>query len=109
MHENFIELVKNVSKIANDELVTANEKYPLFQSLHEGYAVLQEEIDEAIECNHKAMMKKECMWLKIKENNTKEAIKSAQESEKYFLYSAAEMIQCIAMCRKIIESEKNYE
>lgn len=105
MHKDFLELVERVEKLANDELERANKEYPLFNSLHEGYAVLMEEIDEAIKKNQLAMASKEKMWLAIKEDLKSDAIKYAYEAQKYLAESTAEMVQCIAMCRKIIESE----
>ena len=66
MHNNFIELIGKVEELANDELERANKEYSLFHSLHEGYAVLQEEIDEVIEINKDAMENKAAMWAAIK-------------------------------------------
>ena len=109
MHNNFIELVEKVEKLANDELERANKEHPLFHSLHEGYAVLQEEIDEVIEINKEAMENKEVMWTAIKNDLEDEAVRWAKKTQICLTEATAEMIQCIAMCKKIIESEKNYE
>lgn len=109
MHNNFIELVEKVEKLANDELERANEEHTLFHSLHEGFAVLMEEIDEAIERNQLAMTSKEKLWAAIKDDLNNEAILYALEVQRYLTEATAEMIQCVAMCKKIIESEKSYE
>ena len=109
MHNNFIELVEKVEKLANDELERANKEHPLFHSLHEGYAVLQEEIDEVIEINKEAMENKEVMWAEIKNDLKDEAVRWAIKTQICLTEATAEMIQCTAMCQKIIESEKNYE
>lgn len=105
MHNNFIELVERVEKLADDELKRANKEYPLFHSLHEGYAVLLEEIEEATERNKEAMANKEVMWAAIKNDLKDEAVQWAQKTQICLTESTAEMVQCIAMCRKIIESE----
>lgn len=109
MHNNFIELVERVEKLADDELKRANKEYPLFHSLHEGYAVLQEEIDEVIEINKEAMANKEVMWAAIKNDLKDEAVQWAKKTQRCLTEATAEMIQCIAMCQKIIESGENYE
>lgn len=109
MHKDFTELTKKIEQLANDEFERANEEYPLFHSLHEGYAVLMEEIDETIERNKEAMANKEVMWAAIKNDLKDEAVQWAQKTQKYFIEATAEMIQCIAMCMKIIESVKQDE
>lgn len=109
MHNNFIELVERVEKLADDELERVNKEHPLFHSLHEGYAVLQEEIDEVIEINKEAMANKEVMWAAIKNDLKDEAVQWAKKTQRSLTEATAEMIQCVAMCQKIIESEKNHE
>ena len=109
MHNNFIELIGKVEELANDELERANKEYSLFHSLHEGYAVLQEEIDEVIEINKDAMENKEVMWAAIKNDLKDEAVRWAKKTQMCLTEATAEMIQCIAMCKKIIESEKIHE
>lgn len=109
MHNNFIELVEKVEKLANDELERANKEHSLFHSLHEGYAVLQEEIDEVIEINEEAMEYKELIWAAIKNDSKDEAVRWAKKTQMCLTEATAEMIQCVAMCQKIIESEKSYE
>ena len=99
------ELCEGIRILAIEEFDKANIEYPLFHSLHEGYAVLQEEIDEVIESNRIAMSHKEAMWEAIKINDSKEAIIQAKHVESQLVHSAAEMVQCIAMARKIIHSE----
>lgn len=40
-------MTKNeIIKLINDELESANSKHPGFSSVHEGYAVIKEEVDE---------------------------------------------------------------
>ncbi len=37
---------QRVIELVSNELDSANEKFPMFNSSHEGYAVLKEEVDE---------------------------------------------------------------
>ncbi len=47
---------KEVFKLVEKELESANRKFPLFNSSHEAYAVIKEELDEYWEC----VMKDRC-------------------------------------------------
>ena len=109
MHNNFIELVERVEKLANDELKRANKEHPLFHSLHEGYAVLLEEFDEAETSYLHERNEKSIVWEKIKDDLKCDAVEHTRTMKRHFKEAAAEMIQCIAMCQKIIESEKSHE
>lgn len=106
MHKDFIELTKRISNLADDELKRANEEYGLFHSLHEGYAILQEEIEESAEYHQRAMDYTERMWRAIKANDKEESIEMARSIYHNFKFSAAGIIQCVAMAKKIVESEK---
>lgn len=105
-HSDFTGLMKRIEDIAQDELERANKTYPLFHSLHEGYAVLQEEIDEVIDNNTFAMKEKAEMWNSIKDNDSQNSVIHAKDMKYYLLQATAEMIQCVAMCQKIIDSEE---
>ena len=49
MSENNMEKIKEaLEPIVVEELARANEKFPQFASGHEGYAVIKEEVEEAI-------------------------------------------------------------
>lgn len=43
------EILIEIDRLAEEELSRANKVNPMFHSDHEGYAVIQEEIDEAME------------------------------------------------------------
>lgn len=75
--EKAIELVKN-------ELELANNKFPLFNSPHEGYAVIKEELDE--------------LWHEIK-NDKHPMSKSNQKDEA--IQVAAMAIKFLISCSKL--------
>lgn len=78
--ENIIEEIKiaTIIEAVQNELHDANNKFPAFNSPHEGYAVLKEEVDE--------------LWEEIKKNNLRNAEKEA--------------VQVAAMAIKFIQSLK---
>lgn len=71
---------QEIFEAVNTELNSANEKFPKFNSYHEGYAVIHEELDE--------------LWDEVK--------KKSINQEKWKLKSEA--IQVAAMAIKFIES-----
>jgi hypothetical protein len=90
------ELKNNLALIARCELEKANQKYPLFASAHEGYAVLLEEFEEAIDEIEDLKTEMEYTWRRIKGNR-------GIEEEKIYNFAiaaAAELIQVAAMAKK---------
>ena len=97
-----------VEKLVHKELESANQRFPMFRSNHEGAAVICEEIDESkdemedIEENFKNL------WMLVKNNDMKSSVYSE------WIVSAAirlacEAIQVAAMAQKFIESQKERE
>jgi hypothetical protein len=94
--DNMIDLKGKLEVIAGSELQMANEKYPLFASAHEGYAVLLEEFEEAIDEIEDLKTEMEYTWRRIKGNR-------GIEEEKIYNFAiaaAAELIQVAAMAKK---------
>ena len=98
----------DVEKLVQKELESANQKFPMFRSDHEGAAVIVEEIEEAhsemldMELNYKSL------WQTIKEN----FINTASYAELIFddaINLACEAIQVAAMAQKFINSQKERE
>lgn len=61
--------------IANDirdaiekELIAANDRFPLFHSMHEAYAIISEEIDEAADELDSIKANQAMAWSAVKEN-----------------------------------------
>lgn len=101
-----IELIAAVDKLVAEELKRANENFPLFHSDHEGYAVIQEEIDEAMSANREAMKHKESAWDWIKANVQTNACEEIKAMREVLGHGIAEMIQIAAMCEKFIQSQE---
>ena len=96
---------EDVEKLVQKELVSANQRFPMFRSDHEGAAVILEEIEEThsemldMELNYKSL------WQTIKEN----FINTASYAELIFddaINLACEAIQVAAMAQKFIDSQK---
>ena len=94
-----------VAQLVGMELAAANEKFPQFHSAHEGWAVIQEELEEAKESlrNLESVIKQ--AWGNIKDNRTArfELALSGLVAQNL----ACEAIQVAAMCRKFLEVEGN--
>lgn len=60
------ELRKEVEAAAMAELNRANEKFPLFNSTHEGYAVILEEAEEAQEAMENVKTSLAVLWDRVK-------------------------------------------
>lgn len=100
------DILIEIDRLADEELERANKVYPLFASDHEGYAVIQEEIDEVIEQNEAAMDCKDLMWEAIKADYPEGVKNQVKEMRNHLAYSAAELIQVIAMCDKFVKSQE---
>lgn len=98
-------VLKKVTELIDKELAAANDKFGLNHSDHESFAVLREEIDEAMERAAEIEYRAAELWQGIKENAPH------RETRKQFsgLYASAaqlavEAIQVAAMARKGILS-----
>lgn len=100
------DILIGIDKLAKEELEKANKVNPLFHSDHEGYAVLQEEIEEAEEVFDSA---KECVglaWEAVKTDYPEGARQKIREMRYQLVYAAAEIVQAIAMCDKFRASQE---
>jgi len=96
------ELLRDIGDLANEELLFANQKFPLFNSPHEGYGTMKEELEESKDEFEKIKEKFELFWEKIKSNEN--ACSSAYLMERDAIKCIAEMVQFAAMCRKYCDS-----
>lgn len=95
-----------VEKLAEMERQDANRKFPLFHSVHEGYAVLLEEAEEAQEALNLAESSLSALWAHIRDNNAGRAPEFAGRIREHALDLAVEAVQVAAMAQKFIDSAK---
>lgn len=96
------ELIDKVRELVAFELERANTIHPpKFNSYHEAYAVILEEMEEAKEEWERICTSIESAWQEIKDDVSPEEIDNWLETAEHFaVHTAAEMIQVAAMCRK---------
>lgn len=96
---------QKIYELTETELKAANEKFPLFASSHEAYAVIFEEFDEAREELEMVEYSLDKFWTEVKENESQE-VKNKRLTRIYenAVKLAVEAIQTAAMARKGILS-----
>lgn len=96
-------LKEEIMAIANNELNRANDKFPLFNSEHEGAAVIYEELQESKEALEELESSFKCLWDHVRGKETpcflKEEIKPLAIAE-LALNLACEATQTAAMLMK---------
>jgi len=98
---------KAIEKLAMEELERSNKRHSLFNSTHEGYAVIKEEVEEAEEELNDMQGKLLTIWCNVRNDNAYGTMDGHVEIlRKFALNLAAEAIQVAAMCSKFIESTK---
>ena len=90
---------KEIERLVDIELAEANERYPLFHSPHEAYAVLLEEVEELeYEANWvKGLL--DVMWREVKADE--DILQTANDIHKRAVMLVQEAIQVAAMCKKV--------
>jgi len=99
------EIIEGIKELATKELISANKKFPMFQSTHEGYAVLLEEVEEVKEQLRYVEGELIYTWDDVKRNKNINAVNHVKDLREYAINMAAECIQVIAMTDKFIDSE----
>ena len=96
---------QKIYELTETELKAANEKFPLFASSHEAYAVIFEEFDEAREELEMVEYSLDKFWTEVKENESPE-VKNKRLTRIYenAVKLAVEAIQTAVMARKGILS-----
>lgn len=95
--------VKNdIETLVQKELKSANEHFPPFNSAHEGYAVLLEEIEELKENVSEIKQNVHAIWQVIRQNDVCEERMDPliNRIEISAVNAAVEAIQVAAMCEK---------
>jgi hypothetical protein len=95
-------LIDDISKVVKSELSASMEKFPLFNSPHEGYAVILEEIEEVEQDLNMVKRFLEGAWNCIKTNTTPQG--AINKMGEYAKLLACEASQVAAMAQKFIKS-----
>lgn len=99
-------IYNDIKAVVDKELTAANEKHPLFASLHEGYAVICEEADEAREECDEVERFMSMAWQQVRKDNPKLALEHISRVRDAAVRLAIEACQVAAMCDKAIMSER---
>ena len=100
---------QEVEKLVQKELESANQRFPMFRSDHEGAAVIVEEIEEA-EKELKEVRNGFCgLWNQVKDNYKDSSNYDAKCICIDAINLACEAIQVAAMAQKFIDSQKERE
>lgn len=98
---------KDVELLVKKELESANKMFPLFHSVHEGYAVIWEEVEEAQEYFADTKSNLGSIWIGVRSGYDKESYEiAALDLKNSAIGLAIEAIQVAAMAQKFIDSEK---
>lgn len=97
---------EDVELLVQKELKSANKKFPMFHSDHEGYAVLKEEVEEAEENLIKTKDQIASIWRFTKKNLNKPKESVAESIKESAIELAVEAIQVAAMAQKFIDSRR---
>ena len=92
-----------VRELVKVELAAANKQFPQFHSAHEGYAVIQEEVDELKEDMDRINGRITSLRARVRFNNSCEELVSRIYDDA--INAACEAIQVAAMCKKFLEME----
>lgn len=91
---------KDVEALVKKELEAANKKFPLFNSVHEGYGVMIEELGELKSEIRDIKEYKKFMKKAIHNNSNIMALRCAEAMGDHAILAAVEAIQVAAMCEK---------
>lgn len=98
---------EDVEKLVHKELKSANQRFPMFRSDHEGAAVILEEIEEAKDELKSIKSVFEELWYTVKSNEDNEPW--VRRIKEYSINLSCEAIQVAAMAQKFIDSQKERE
>lgn len=96
----------DVEKLVEKELESANKRFPMFRSDHEGAAVIFEEIEEAEGEISGVRRKFAGAWYSIKHDERIKSYSYISKLKSRAVNLACEAIQVAAMAQKFIDSQK---
>jgi hypothetical protein len=98
------ELLSSAEKLADEELKRSYKKFSVFNSSHEGYAVIAEEVEEHEDDTQYIRTDKNTLWDAVKKNDKKLSAAVIFALKRDAIHAAAEAIQVAAMAQKFIDS-----
>lgn len=98
------ELLNEVEQAVENELARANKQHPLFNSLHQSYGILAEEIAEAKEAFEETERMFDRFFMCMRKDDYSSANDYLAYIKKNAIDCAAEMVQVAAMAQKAIDS-----
>lgn len=98
------ELLNEVEQAVENELARANKQHPLFNSLHEEYGILAEEIAESEESFEETEIMFDKFFMYMRKDDYSSANDYLAYIKKNAIDCAAEMVQVAAMAQKAIDS-----
>ena len=100
------ELLNEVEQAVENELARANKQHPLFNSLHQSYGILAEEIAEAKEAFEETERMFDRFFMCMRKDDYSSANDYLAYIKKNAIDCAAEMVQVAAMAQKAIDSNE---
>lgn len=98
---------EDIIAAVDKELTAANEKFPMFASLHEAYGVIAEEKYEVNDALNDVNRYIDIAWKQIRNNNSKLAVEHLLRAKDAAINLAIEACQVAAMCIKAKQSMEN--
>lgn len=98
------ELLNEVEQAVENELARANKQHSLFNSLHQSYGILAEEIAEAKEAFEETERMFDRFFMCMRKDDYSSANDYLAYIKKNAIDCAAEMVQIAAMAQKAIDS-----
>ena len=92
-----------VKELAAQEYVAAEAAYPPVHSLHEGYAVLLEEIAETEEALDQAKDRLCRLWAAVREDKREWSAMLTASAQDFAEQVACEALQSAAVCRRLLD------
>lgn len=97
-----------IAEIVNQEVIDSTNKYGEFNSSHEGYAVLLEEIEELSDEHSSMIYWKQQLWDSIKNNDGKrilDAINNLQVLSGRLLHEAVQVAAMVTKFAQLMRKE----
>lgn len=94
---------EHVKFLVNKEYEAVNETHKPIASMHEGYAVLLEEIEEVCEACEELKRRNNDFWYEIRTNHDEYLKSAVAKMLETSVEVACEAIQVAAVCRRILD------